>query len=186
VPPTPSTTSIPYPRCNSGDGRPAGPARPGLVGAQRVDTGLGHFPSHYDKVDQTRLDPSMTGCILLYWLRLLALDGDLAVAPPKTLRYRVLHAASTSRPSRTPPDQHKPVPVEQGTNPRGPWNSRPRARQLGHRQTPGLTSRSETGRPARQRQTSIPVKDQDSVCHDYRRFRLRRFALIGLLRRNYR
>jgi hypothetical protein len=34
----------------------------------------------------------MTACILLAWLRLLALDGDLAKAEPKTLR--VLHAAA--------------------------------------------------------------------------------------------
>jgi Transposase DDE domain group 1 len=30
---------------------------------------------------------------LLAWLQQLALDGDLARAEPKTLRYRVLHAA---------------------------------------------------------------------------------------------
>ena len=35
----------------------------------------------------------MTGQILLAWLKLLALDGDLAKAEPKTLRYRVLHSA---------------------------------------------------------------------------------------------
>ena len=32
--------------------------------------------------------------ILLAWLKLLALDGDLAKAEPKTLRYRVLHSAA--------------------------------------------------------------------------------------------
>jgi hypothetical protein len=58
------------------------------------DTGLGHFPSHDYKVSQAWLDASMTACILLAWLRLLALDGDLAKAEPKTLRYRVLHAAA--------------------------------------------------------------------------------------------
>ena len=36
----------------------------------------------------------MTACILLAWLRLTALDGDLARAEPKTLRYRLLHAAA--------------------------------------------------------------------------------------------
>jgi len=36
----------------------------------------------------------MTGCILLTWLKLIALDGDLARAEPKTLRYRLLHAAA--------------------------------------------------------------------------------------------
>ncbi|MGE5292930.1 MAG: transposase [Micromonosporaceae bacterium] len=58
------------------------------------DTGLGHFPSHDYKVNEAWLDASMTACILLAWLKLLALDGDLAKAEPKTLRYRVLHAAA--------------------------------------------------------------------------------------------
>jgi hypothetical protein len=31
---------------------------------------------------------------LLGWLRLLALDGDLVKAEPKTLRYKILHAAA--------------------------------------------------------------------------------------------
>jgi hypothetical protein len=58
------------------------------------DTGLGHFPSHDYKMNQAWLDAAMIGCILLAWLKLLALDGDLARAEPKTLRYRVLHAAA--------------------------------------------------------------------------------------------
>jgi hypothetical protein len=58
------------------------------------DTGLGHFPSRDYKVNQSWLDAAMTGCILLAWLKLLALDGDLARAEPKTLRYRLLHAAA--------------------------------------------------------------------------------------------
>ena len=36
----------------------------------------------------------MTACIPLAWLKLLALDADLAKAEPKTLRYRLLHAAA--------------------------------------------------------------------------------------------
>ena len=36
----------------------------------------------------------MIACILMSWLKLLALDGDLARAEPKTLRGRVLHAAA--------------------------------------------------------------------------------------------
>jgi len=36
----------------------------------------------------------MMAQILLAWLKLLALDGGLARAEPKTLRYRVLHAAA--------------------------------------------------------------------------------------------
>jgi hypothetical protein len=58
------------------------------------DTGLGHFPSHDYGLNTAWLDASMTACILLAWLRLLALDRDLARAEPKTLRYRILHAAA--------------------------------------------------------------------------------------------
>jgi hypothetical protein len=58
------------------------------------DTGLGHFPSHDYGLNASWLDAAMTACILLAWLKLLALDGDLARAEPKTLRYRLLHAAA--------------------------------------------------------------------------------------------
>jgi hypothetical protein len=47
-----------------------------------------------DRISGTDTDSSITACILLSWLRLLALDGKLAKAGPKTLRYRVLHAAA--------------------------------------------------------------------------------------------
>jgi hypothetical protein len=36
----------------------------------------------------------MIACALLSWLKFLALGRDLARAEPKTLRYRVLHAAA--------------------------------------------------------------------------------------------
>jgi Transposase DDE domain group 1 len=58
------------------------------------DTGLGHFPSRDYGLNKAWLDASMIACILLSWLKLLALDGDLSRAEPKTLRYRVLHAAA--------------------------------------------------------------------------------------------
>jgi Transposase DDE domain group 1 len=58
------------------------------------DAGLGHFPSHDFKVNAAWLTASMIACTLLAWLKLLALDGDLARAEPKTLRYRILHAAA--------------------------------------------------------------------------------------------
>jgi hypothetical protein len=58
------------------------------------DAGLGHFPSFDYTVNQAWLTAAMTAQILLAWLKLLALDGDLAKAEPKTLRYRILHAAA--------------------------------------------------------------------------------------------
>jgi hypothetical protein len=56
--------------------------------------GLDHFPSFDYQVNAAWLTAAMTGQILLAWLKLLALDGDLAKAEPRTLRYRVLHAAA--------------------------------------------------------------------------------------------
>jgi DDE family transposase len=50
------------------------------------DTGLGHFPSFDYQVNAAWLTTAMTAQILLAWLKLLALDGDLAKAEPKTLR----------------------------------------------------------------------------------------------------
>jgi hypothetical protein len=37
---------------------------------------------------------ALTAATLLAWLKLLALDGSLAYAEPKTLRQRILHAAA--------------------------------------------------------------------------------------------
>jgi hypothetical protein len=58
------------------------------------DTGPGHFPSHDYAINQAWLDAAMIACVLLSWLKFLALDGDLARAEPRTLRCRVLHAAA--------------------------------------------------------------------------------------------
>jgi hypothetical protein len=58
------------------------------------DAGLGHFPSFDFQVNAAWLTAAMIASVLLAWLKLLALDGDLAKAEPKTLRYRVLHTAA--------------------------------------------------------------------------------------------
>ena len=57
-------------------------------------TGIGRFPSHDYTLNQAWLTAAMMAQILLAWLKLLALDGDLAKAELKTLRYRVLNAAA--------------------------------------------------------------------------------------------
>jgi hypothetical protein len=51
--------------------------------------GLGHFPSFDFTVNAAWPTAAMIASILLAWLKLLALDGDLAKAEPKTPRYRV-------------------------------------------------------------------------------------------------
>ena len=44
-------------------------------------------------INKAWLAAALIAATLLSWLRLLALDGDLARAEPKTLRYQILHAA---------------------------------------------------------------------------------------------
>jgi Transposase DDE domain group 1 len=58
------------------------------------DTGIGHFPSQSLAINSAWLTASMIAATLLAWLAHLALDGDLARAEPKTLRYKILHAAA--------------------------------------------------------------------------------------------
>ena len=56
-------------------------------------TGLNHLPSRNYQVSTAWCQAASIACDLLAWLRLLALDGDLAKAEPKTLRYKILHTA---------------------------------------------------------------------------------------------
>jgi hypothetical protein len=58
------------------------------------DCGIGRFPSHDFAINSAWLAAALIAATLLAWLRLLALEGDLARAEPKTLRYKILHAAA--------------------------------------------------------------------------------------------
>jgi flavin-binding protein dodecin len=57
-------------------------------------TGFGRFPSRHFAVNTVWLELSLTAIDLLAWMRTLLLDGELADAEPKKLRYRLLHAAA--------------------------------------------------------------------------------------------
>jgi hypothetical protein len=58
------------------------------------DCGIGRFPSHAMAMNKAWFSAALIAATLLAWLRLLALDGPLARAEPKTLRYKILHAAA--------------------------------------------------------------------------------------------
>jgi hypothetical protein len=58
------------------------------------DCGIGHFPSHDFAINSAWLAAALIAATLLAWLRLLALEGELAHAEPKTLRYKILHTAA--------------------------------------------------------------------------------------------
>jgi hypothetical protein len=55
------------------------------------DTGFGRFPSRVVAINQAWLELALTGIDLLAWTQTLLLDGELAAAEPKKLRYRLLH-----------------------------------------------------------------------------------------------
>lgn len=57
-------------------------------------TGLGHLPSHAIEINRAWCLAAAIAADLLCWLRLLCLNGPLATAEPKTLRYRLLHTAA--------------------------------------------------------------------------------------------
>jgi hypothetical protein len=55
------------------------------------DTGLANLPSASFAINQAWVELTLIACDLLAWARLLTLDGDLARAEPKRLRYCLLH-----------------------------------------------------------------------------------------------
>lgn len=56
--------------------------------------GLERMPFTSFAANQAWLEMILVAADLLVWLQTLALDGDLAVAEPRTLRYRILHVAA--------------------------------------------------------------------------------------------
>jgi Transposase DDE domain group 1 len=58
------------------------------------DCGIGKYPATSLAMNKAWQAAALTAATLLAWLKLLALDGALARAEPKTLRYRILHAAA--------------------------------------------------------------------------------------------
>ncbi|MFV0131741.1 IS1380 family transposase [Streptomyces sp. HMX87] len=57
-------------------------------------TGFGRFPSRAFGINAVWLELSLAAIDLLAWTRALLLDGELAAAEPKKLRYRLLHVAA--------------------------------------------------------------------------------------------
>ena len=57
-------------------------------------TGLDHLPSTSMAINAAWCVAAMIATDLLRWFALLCLDGPLAEAEPKTLRYRLLHTAA--------------------------------------------------------------------------------------------
>jgi hypothetical protein len=67
-------------------------------------TGLANLPFDRWRRNAVWLELVLAAQDLTCWTQALLLDGPLAVAEPKTLRYRLLHVAAPHRPLRPPPD----------------------------------------------------------------------------------
>jgi hypothetical protein len=63
------------------------------------NTGIGRFPSRLFAVNQAWLELALTAIDLPAWTQTMLLDGELAFAEPKTLRYRLLHVAAWIMPT---------------------------------------------------------------------------------------
>jgi hypothetical protein len=58
------------------------------------DSGFGRFPSREYAINQAWLELALTGIDPTSWMRMLLLEGEIAHAEPKKLRYRLLHVAA--------------------------------------------------------------------------------------------
>jgi DDE family transposase len=58
------------------------------------DTGLGRLPSRDFEINQAWCVAAAIAADLIAWLQILALHGEVALAEPKRLRYRLLHTAA--------------------------------------------------------------------------------------------
>src|SRR3974377_2081424 len=134
------------------------------------------IPSFDFQVNAAWLTAAMIASILLAWFKLLALDGDLAKAEPKTLRYRVLHTAprlvrgGAAPPPKNPGDlavvrcDHRRVAAYRRAaatpltsakpslrarkQTRDPWNPRPSGPTAGPLSYAGTQSRARKAVPA--------------------------------------
>jgi hypothetical protein len=57
-------------------------------------TGMGRFPSREFQINQVWLQLALTAADLIAWTQTILLDGNLAAAEPKKLRYQLLHTAA--------------------------------------------------------------------------------------------
>ncbi|WP_405679146.1 transposase [Streptomyces sp. NBC_01511] len=57
-------------------------------------TGFGRFPSRDFNVNAAWLELGLAAIDLLSWMRVLPLDGELASAEPKKIRYRLPHVTA--------------------------------------------------------------------------------------------
>jgi hypothetical protein len=103
------------------------------------DTGLTNLPSADMGINAAWMTIALTAHDLLAWTRLVVLDGDLARAEPKRLRYRLLHAASVIARSGRRTRLRLAANLAVGARPRR------RLQPREHAATPDLTPPRSTG-----------------------------------------
>jgi hypothetical protein len=58
------------------------------------DTGYGRFPSRHFQINAVWLELALTAADLIAWAQTMLLNGGLATAEPRKLRYQLLHTAA--------------------------------------------------------------------------------------------
>jgi hypothetical protein len=111
------------------------------------DCGISRFPSHDFAMNSAWLAVASIAAVLLSWLRLIALDGDLARAEPKTLRLPGPARRWEAGPWRPPATAENPRRLALGRGHRhrlGP-DHRPATRTLTSTKPPPRYGRSNPG-----------------------------------------
>ncbi len=133
----------------------------GLCPRRRIragkDCGIGHFPSESFAINSAWLAASLIAATLLAWLKLLALDGDLAKAEPKTLRQDpARRGAAGPRRAPAPPADRGGLAVGGGDRRRMGRDQRPAAGPVSRAKT-SLRSRKEPWGPWNPRPPGPPA-----------------------------
>ncbi len=125
------------------------------------DTGIGKLPSHDMAMNKAWLTAALLAATLIAWLKLIALDGDLARAEPKTLRYKIFHAARLARGAR-----RRTLKIAATW----PWGQCDRHRLGPHRRPPRASLTRHDPRPGKREGTQgsveapVPAR-QPGRCH---------------------
>ena len=91
------------------------------------ELGLGRLPFQKFAPNQAWLELALLAQDLLAWLRLLVLEGDLALAKPKRLRHRLLHVAGRLTRSGRRRTLHLPAAGPGATSSPPPSRASPRS-----------------------------------------------------------
>ena len=123
------------------------------------DTGLANLPSAHFAINAAWVQLVLIAQDLLAWTKLLCLDGELARAEPKRLRYCLLHAAGIIVRSgrRNPAPHRRRLALGRPARQRVHTRARPRADLNSHRPRATGTAQPDAAKHGHRNQTPTPA-----------------------------